>query len=216
MYSRYFSDQGWDVEVVDETPGTSGGYGKLVLEVSGENVYGKLKFESGAHRVQRVPETEAKGRVHTSAATVVVLPKMEPEDINIRKEDIRTDTFRASGAGGQHVNKTESAVRVRHLPSGIVVECQEERSQHQNREKAMQMLRSELYKMEIDRRNEERDKVEAGKMKIEWGSQIRSYVLDDKRIKDHRSNHQTHNIKRVLDGDIDDFLKATLMAMKQL
>ena len=122
MYSKYFAEQGWEVELLEENPGTAGGYSKLVLEVSGDNVYGKLKFESGAHRVQRVPETEAKGRVHTSAATVAVLPKMEPEDIDIRKEDIRTDVFCASGAGGQHVNRTESGVRFTHLPTGAVAE----------------------------------------------------------------------------------------------
>jgi peptide chain release factor 1 len=140
MYMRYFSELGFDTEVLDESPGTAGGFAKIVLDVSGEDVYGKLKFESGGHRVQRVPETEAKGRVHTSAATVAVLPKMEAEDIDIRKEDIRTDVFRASGAGGQHVNKTESGVRFTHLPTGTVAESTESRSQHKNREIAMGRL----------------------------------------------------------------------------
>lgn len=151
MYSRYFSDRGWEVEVVDENPGTAGGYAKIVLEVTGENVYGKLKFESGAHRVQRVPDTEAKGRVHTSAATVAVLPIMEPEDVNIRKEDIRTDVFRASGAGGQHVNRTESGVRFTHLPTGAVAESTESRSQHKNREIAMGRLIQQIREAQVQK-----------------------------------------------------------------
>ena len=136
-------------------------------------------------------------------------------EVEINPADLEWDTFRSSGAGGQHVNKTESAVRVRHLPSGVVIECQEQRSQHKNRDKALQMLKSELYKLEIEKQNAAKEEVESGKMKIEWGSQIRSYVLDDKRIKDHRSDHTVHNVKRVLDGDIDDFLRATLMTYKK-
>ena len=137
-------------------------------------------------------------------------------EIEVNPAEIEWDTFRASGAGGQHVNKTESAVRLRHLPSGVVVECQEQRSQHKNRDKALKMLKSELYKLEIEKQNAAKAEVEGEKMKNEWGSQIRSYVLDDKRIKDHRSNHTVHQVKRVLDGDIDDFLKATLMALKNM
>jgi peptide chain release factor 2 len=217
MYMMWAERHGYGIKELQRTDGDVAGIKSIILEIVGEYTYGMLKGENGVHRLVRPSPFNAQGKRQTSFVSVFVFPLVDNTiEININPADLDWDTFRASGAGGQHVNKTESAVRVRHLPSGIVVECQEERSQHQNREKAMQMLRSELYKMEIDRRNEERDKVEAGKMKIEWGSQIRSYVLDDKRIKDHRSNHQTHNIKRVLDGDIDDFLKATLMAMKQL
>lgn len=215
MYTMYFKEKGYAFSIVNSNTGSSG-YKEISMEVSGEEVYGTLKFESGVHRVQRVPETESQGRVHTSAITVAVLPEAEEIDFTLDTKDIRKDTFRASGAGGQHVNKTESAVRLRHLPSGVVVECQEQRSQHKNRDKAMQMLKSELYKLEIEKRNAAKAEVEGQKQKIEWGSQIRSYVLDDKRIKDHRSNHLTHNVKRVLDGDIDDFLKATLMALKNI
>ena len=217
MYMMWAERHGYGIKELQRTDGDVAGIKSIILEIVGEYTYGMLKGENGVHRLVRPSPFNAQGKRQTSFVSVFVFPLVDNTiEININPADLDWDTFRASGAGGQHVNKTESAVRVRHLPSGIVVECQEERSQHQNREKAIQMLRSELYKMEIDRRNEERDKVEAGKMKIEWGSQIRSYVLDDKRIKDNRSNHQTHNIKRVLDGDIDDFLKATLMAMKQL
>ncbi len=217
MYMMWAERHGYGIKELQRTDGDVAGIKSIILEIVGEYTYGMLKGENGVHRLVRPSPFNAQGKRQTSFVSVFVFPLVDNTiEININPADLDWDTFRASGAGGQHVNKTESAVRVRHLPSGIVVECQEERSQHQNREKAIQMLRSELYKMEIDRRNEERDKVEAGKMKIEWGSQIRSYVLDDKRIKDHRSNHQSHNIKRVLDGDIDDFLKATLMAMKQL
>jgi peptide chain release factor 2 len=217
MYMMWAERHGYGIKELQRTDGDVAGIKSIILEIDGEYTFGMLKGENGVHRLVRPSPFNAQGKRQTSFVSVFVYPLVDNSiEININPADLDWDTFRASGAGGQHVNKTESAVRVRHLPSGIVVECQEERSQHQNREKAMQMLRSELYKMEIDRRNEERDKLEAGKMKIEWGSQIRSYVLDDKRIKDHRSNHQTHNIKRVLDGDIDDFLKATLMAMKQL
>jgi len=217
MYLMWAERHGYGIKELQRTDGEMVGVKSVILEIDGNYTYGMLKGENGVHRLVRPSPFNAQGKRQTSFVSVFVYPMVDDRiEITVNAADLDWDTFRASGAGGQHVNKTESAVRVRHLPSGIVVECQEERSQHQNREKALQMLRSELYKMEIDRRNEQRDKVEAGKMKIEWGSQIRSYVLDDKRIKDHRSNHQTHNIKRVLDGDIDDFLKATLMAMKQL
>jgi peptide chain release factor 1 len=211
MYSRYMENKGWKTEVLDVTEGVLGGYSKIVLEIQGDEVYGHLKFESGAHRVQRVPKTESQGRVHTSAATVAIIPVWEDEEININRADLKIDTFRASGAGGQHVNKTESAVRVRHLPTGLVAECQQERSQHQNREKAIQLLKSRIYELELQKQLAERAKVESGKMKNEWGSQIRSYVLDDRRVKDHRSQYQTSQTDAVLDGDLQPFLKAFLM-----
>jgi len=215
MYSRYFSKQGWDVELVDETPGTAGGYAKLVLEVSGENVYGKLKFESGAHRVQRVPETEAKGRVHTSAATVVVLPKMEPEDINIRKEDIRTDTFRASGAGGQHVNKTESGVRFTHIPTGVVAESTESRSQHKNRDIAMGRLVQQIREAQIQR--EASAFASARKSLVGSGDRsekIRTYNWPQNRVTDHRleGDNKNFNLDKVVEGDIEPLIEALTIA----
>jgi peptide chain release factor 1 len=187
MYSKYFAEQGWEVELLEENPGTAGGYSKLVLEVSGDNVYGKLKFESGAHRVQRVPETEAKGRVHTSAATVAVLPKMEPEDIDIRKEDIRTDVFRASGAGGQHVNRTESGVRFTHLPTGAVAESTESRSQHKNREIAMGRLIQQIKEAQLAKEanalsSQRRSLVGSG----DRSEKIRTYNWPQNRVTDHR------------------------------
>lgn len=215
MYSRYFSDQGWEVELVDETPGTAGGYAKLVLEVSGENVYGKLKFESGAHRVQRVPETEAKGRVHTSAATVAVLPKMEAEDIDIRKEDIRTDVFRASGAGGQHVNRTESGVRFTHLPTGVVAESTESRSQHKNREIAMGRLVQQIREAQIQK--EASALASARKSLVGSGDRsekIRTYNWPQNRVTDHRleGDNKNFNLDKVIEGDLGPLIEALTIA----
>jgi len=215
MYSRYFSEQGWEVELLDETPGTSGGYGKLVLEITGDHVYGKLKYESGAHRVQRVPETEAKGRVHTSAATVVVLPKMEPEDINIRKEDIRTDTFRASGAGGQHVNKTESGVRFTHLPTGEIAESTESRSQHKNRDIAMGRLVQQIKEAQLKR--EASAFASARKSLVGSGDRsekIRTYNWPQNRVTDHRleGDNKNFNLDKVIEGYIEPIIEALTIA----
>jgi peptide chain release factor 2 len=213
MYVMWAERNGHAIKELNRVDGDVAGVKSVTLEIDGEYAYGMLKGENGVHRLVRPSPFNAQGKRQTSFVSVFVYPMVDDTiKIEINPSDIEFDTFRASGAGGQHVNRTESAIRIRHLPSGVVVECQEERSQHQNRDKAMQMLRSELYKIEVEKRNEAKRKVEDSKQKIEWGSQIRSYVLDDKRIKDHRSNHQTHDIKRVLDGDIDDFLKATLMA----
>jgi peptide chain release factor 2 len=161
--------------------------------------------------VQRVPATEAQGRIHTSACTVAVMPEADPvADVTINPADLRIDTFRSSGAGGQHVNKTDSAVRITHLPTGIVVQCQNDRSQHRNRAEAMQMLKSKLYELEVRKRQEQQQKLEDSKTDIGWGHQIRSYVLDQSRIKDLRTNYEVGNTQAILDGDLDDFIAASL------
>ncbi|MFZ1705063.1 MAG: peptide chain release factor-like protein, partial [Saprospiraceae bacterium] len=180
--------------------------------VSGEYGFGMLKGENGVHRLVRVSPYNAQGKRMTSFASVFVHPLVDDTiEIDINPADLEWDTFRAQGAGGQHVNKTESAVRVRHLPSGLVAECQQERSQHMNRDKALQMLKSRLYEVELEKQRAEKAKIESGKMKNEWGSQIRSYVLDDRRVKDHRTGFETRNTDAVLNGEIEGFLKAFLM-----
>lgn len=215
MYTKYFQNQGWEVEVLDENAGTVGGYAKIVLDVSGEDVYRKLKFESGAHRVQRIPETEAKGRVHTSAATVAVLPKMEAEDIDIRKEDIRTDLFRASGAGGQHVNKTESGVRFTHLPTGVVAESTESRSQHKNREIAMGRLVQQIRDAQIHQQasalaSQRRSLVGSG----DRSEKIRTYNWPQNRVTDHRleGDNKNYNLDKVIEGELDELIEALTIA----
>ena len=216
MYVMWAEKNGYKVSELNRVNGDVAGIKSAEIEITGEYAYGMLKSENGVHRLVRVSPYNAQGKRMTSFSSVFVHPLVDDSiQIEIKTDDLEWDTFRSSGAGGQHVNKTESAVRVRHLPSGIVVECQQERSQHQNRDKAMQMLRSRLYEREIERQNAERDKVEAGKTKNEWGSQIRSYVLDDRRVKDHRSQHMVHNPDLVLNGDLNGFIKAYLMWSKR-
>lgn len=213
MYTRWAERSGFKVSLLNRQEGDMAGIKSAALEINGDFAYGWLKGENGVHRLVRISPFNAQGKRMTSFASVFVHPLVDDRiEIDVNPADLDWDTFRSSGAGGQHVNKTESAVRVRHLPSGIVVECQEERSQHLNREKAITMLKSRLYERELQKQLAERDKVEAEKMKNEWGSQIRSYVLDDRRVKDHRSNHQTSQTDAVLDGDLDGFLKAFLMS----
>ncbi len=184
----------------------------VTIEIKGDFAYGMLKGENGVHRLVRISPFNSQGKRMTSFSSVFVHPLIDNRiEVDVNPADLDWDTFRASGAGGQHVNKTESAVRVRHLPTGLVVECQQERSQHLNREKAITMLKSRIYELELQKKQAEREKIEAGKMKNEWGSQIRSYVLDDRRVKDHRTNHQTHDPDAVLNGELDGFLKAWLM-----
>ena len=205
MYTLYAERRGWKMEIMSKSEGEHGGYKEIISRVSGDNAYSRLKFESGAHRVQRVPETEAQGRIHTSACTVAVLPEAdEIDEIEINPQDLRVDTFRASGAGGQHVNKTDSAIRITHLPSGIVVECQEERSQHKNRARAMSMLQSRLMNAEIQARQKE----EAATRKSLVGSgdrseRIRTYNFPQGRVTDHRINLTLYKLDDVMAGGLD-------------
>ena len=211
MYSKYSETLGWKVQILSNSDGDHGGFKEIIARIEGKNVYSKLKFESGAHRVQRVPETESQGRIHTSACTVAILAEADERDeIEINKNDLRIDTFRASGAGGQHVNKTDSAVRLTHLPTGTVVQCQNDRSQHKNKDNAFKQLKSKLYELELQKQKDEQQLLEDSKSDIRWGSQIRSYVLDQSRIKDLRTNVESGNISSILDGDIDIFIKASL------
>ncbi len=215
MYSRYFDRQGWTTEVLSVTEGTVGGYSKLELEVTGENVYGKLKFESGAHRVQRIPETESKGRVHTSAATVVVMPKLEMEDVNINKADLRVDTFRSSGTGGQHVNKTESGVRFTHLPTGVVSECTEGRSQIQNREIALQRLYQRVYDMQKQKID---NQVAASRRSLvgsgDRSDKVRTYNYPQNRVTDHRleGEYKNWDLQGIVSGDLEELVGALMVA----
>jgi peptide chain release factor 1 len=210
MYSRYAERRGWKVEVVSESASDLGGYKEIIARIVGDGVYARLKFESGGHRVQRVPETEAQGRIHTSACTVAVLPEADPmADITINPADIRVDTFRASGAGGQHVNKTDSAVRITHLPSGIVVESQTDRSQHRNRAEAMAVLASRL----LERERSERARAEAAQRKSLVGSgdrseRIRTYNFPQGRVTDHRINLTLYRIDAIMDGELDEVIDA--------
>ncbi|MCB0634328.1 MAG: peptide chain release factor 2 [Saprospiraceae bacterium] len=212
MYLMWAEKSKFKVSELNNQPGDVAGIKSATLEISGDFAYGFLKGENGVHRLVRVSPYNAQGKRMTSFASVFVHPMIDDRiEVDVNPADLDWDTFRSSGAGGQHVNKTESAVRVRHLPSGIVVECQQERSQHMNREKAIQMLKSRLYELELEKKRAEKQAVESTKMKNEWGSQIRSYVLDDRRVKDHRTGYQTSQTDAVLDGDLDDFLKAYLM-----
>ena len=212
MYLMWAEKQGFKVSELNRVEGSVAGIKSAELEIKGDFAYGLLKGENGVHRLVRISPFNSQGKRMTSFSSVFVHPLVDDSiEITINPADLDWDTFRSSGAGGQHVNKTESAVRVRHLPSGVVVECQEERSQHLNREKAITMLKSRLYKLEIEKQAAEKQKVEEGKMKNEWGSQIRSYVLDDRWVKDLRTGHKVHNPDKVLNGELDDFLKAFLM-----
>jgi peptide chain release factor 1 len=204
MYQRYAALRGWRMEPVSESEGTMGGYREIIAEISGNGVYARLKFESGVHRVQRVPDTETQGRVHTSAATVAMLPIAEDVDVTIDEKDLKVDTMRSQGAGGQHVNKTESAIRITHLPSGIVVFAQDQRSQHQNRAKAMQVLKSKLYDME----RQKLDDVRAADRKSKVGSgdrseRIRTYNFPQGRLTDHRINLTLYSLEKIVAGELD-------------
>ncbi|XOZ33685.1 peptide chain release factor 1 [Halomonadaceae bacterium KBTZ08] len=210
MYSRYAETQGWRVSVLSQSEGEHGGYKELIALVEGEGVYGQLRFESGGHRVQRVPETESQGRIHTSACTVAVMPEVdEPDDVTLDKNELRVDTFRSSGAGGQHVNTTDSAIRITHLPTGLVVECQEERSQHRNRERAMNFLQSHLQQMERDRRAaEEADTRRSLVGSGDRSERIRTYNFPQGRVTDHRINLTLYRLDDVIQGNLNEIIGA--------
>lgn len=213
MYQRFCEKMGWKMSLVDFTEGTSGGYKEIITEIEGDDVYGKLKFESGVHRVQRVPATETQGRIHTSAASVAVLPEAEEVDVEISMNDIRKDTFCSSGAGGQSVNTTYSAVRLTHIPTGMVVQCQDERSQLKNFDKALTVLRSRIYEIELQKHND----AIASQRKTMVGSgdrsdKIRTYNYPQSRVTDHRIGMTVHNLPAVMDGDIGDFIEQLRIA----
>ena len=211
MYSKYAEKQGWKLDVTHEVPGESGGYSQIEFMLSGESVYSKLKYESGAHRVQRVPETESAGRVHTSTATVLVMPEAEEIDVEIKDSDIRVDITRSSGAGGQCVNTTDSAVRITHIPTNIVVYCQVERSQIKNKEKALQILKTRLYDLkqrEQDEKlgNERRSKIGTG----DRAEKIRTYNYPQNRLTDHRINYTVMHLDKIMEGDLEDLIQALI------
>ena len=216
MYSHYVDAKGWQLEIVSESEGEMGGYKELIAKLSGEGAYGYMKFESGGHRVQRVPVTETQGRVHTSACTVMVLPEIPPSEAPvINPADLRIDTYRSSGAGGQHINKTDSAIRITHLPTGIVVECQDERSQHQNRARAMEVLYSRLAQLEEDKRNAQATEMRHSILSSgDRSDRIRTYNFPQSRITDHRINLTVYRLDEVLSGNLDLILKPVIEEFK--
>ncbi|WP_076413004.1 peptide chain release factor 1 [Shewanella sp. UCD-KL12] len=205
MYSKYIEDNRWQLEVMNSNEGEHGGFKEIIIKVTGEQVYGKLKFESGGHRVQRVPETESQGRVHTSAVTVVVMPEVpEAEAIEINSADLKVDTFRASGAGGQHVNKTDSAIRITHIPSGIVVECQDQRSQHKNRAQAMSVLSARIQAVEDEKRRSEEETTRRSLVASgDRSERVRTYNFPQGRVSDHRINLTLYRLNEVMEGELD-------------
>jgi peptide chain release factor 2 len=215
MYQRWAERHSFKIQVLDFSHGDQAGFRSVTMTVSGENAYGYLKAEIGVHRLVRISPFDANKRRHTSFASVFVIPDIEEEiDVEVHESDLRVDTFRSSGAGGQHVNKTDSAVRLTHLPTKIVVACQSDRSQHRNRAMAMKLLKAKLYELEIEKKKKEQKELEEDKKDIAWGSQIRSYVLHPYRmVKDHRTNFEMGNADAVLDGDLDGFIKSALLSL---
>lgn len=213
MYSMYAAKRGWETEIMSENATELGGYKEIVFRVAGDRVYSRLKFESGVHRVQRVPETESQGRVHTSTVTVAVLPEAEEVDFYLDPNDLRIDTFRSSGAGGQHINKTSSAIRITHIPTNTVVECQDERSQHKNKDKALRVLRSRLYEAEVEKQNaaiaaDRKSQVGTG----DRSERIRTYNFPENRVSDHRIKLTLYKLDQFLDGELDEVLDALIAA----
>jgi peptide chain release factor 2 len=213
MYTRYAEKRGFQAKLLDVTPGDEAGIKSASIEIRGDNVFGILKSESGVHRLVRISPFDASSRRHTSFASVFVYPEIEENiEVEVRDDDLQIDTYRASGAGGQHVNKTDSAVRITHKPSGIVVQCQSERSQHRNKDYAMKILRAKLYHKKMEEGREKMNKMLQSQTEIAWGNQIRSYVLHPyNMVKDHRTDQQTSDVQRVLDGDLDAFVEAYLL-----
>lgn len=216
MYLRWCERRGFKTEIIDYLPGEEAGVKSVTFEVTGENAYGYLKAEAGVHRLVRISPFDSNKRRHTSFASVFVYPEVEDDvKIEIDEKDLRIDTYRASGAGGQHVNKTSSAIRITHIPTNIVVQCQDERSQFKNKDKAFKVLRSRLYDLEVKKKEAERDKMNSTKKDIAWGSQIRSYVfMPYQMVKDHRTGHEVGNISAVMDGDLDGFIEAYLLGKR--
>ena len=211
MYLRYCERKGFSTELLEESEGDVAGIKSATIKVDGEYAYGFLRTETGIHRLVRKSPFDSNARRHTSFCSIFVYPEVDDSiEIDVNPADVRTDTYRASGAGGQHINKTDSAVRLTHIPSGIVVQCQNDRSQHRNRDEAWKMLRARLFELELRKRQSEQQKLEDEKSDIGWGHQIRSYVLDQSRIKDLRTSHEVGNTQAVLDGDLDDFIEASL------
>jgi len=211
QYLRYCERKGFKTEILEESPGEVAGLKSAAIKVVGDYAYGMLRTETGVHRLVRKSPFDSSGGRHTSFASVFVYPEVDDSiEVEINPADLRVDTFRASGAGGQHINKTDSAIRITHMPTGIVVQCQSDRSQHRNRAEAMAQLKSRLYELELRKRQAQQDNLEASKTDVAWGHQIRSYVLDQSRIKDLRTNVEISNTKSVLDGDLDDFITASL------
>jgi len=213
MYERFAETQGWKISIMDITEGSSGGYKEIIVSISGDDVYGKLKFESGVHRVQRVPATETQGRVHTSAASVAVLPEMEDVEVEINMGDVKKEIFCASGPGGQSVNTTYSAVRLTHIPTGVVASCQDEKSQHKNLDKALSVLRARIYEIELQKQNEE---VGAARKSMvgsgDRSDKIRTYNFPQSRVTDHRINHTVYNLPNIMNGEIQDFIEKLRIA----
>jgi len=213
MYLRWAEAKGFKTEVIEESDGDVAGLKSATIKIIGDYAFGWLRTETGVHRLVRKSPFDSGGRRHTSFSSVFIYPEVDDDiDIDINPADLRIDVYRASGAGGQHVNKTESAVRITHLPTNIVVQCQNDRSQHKNKDQAFKQLRAKLYEYEMQKKNADKQMMEDGKSDIGWGSQIRSYVLDDSRIKDLRTNVETRNTQAVLDGDLDKFIEASLKA----